>query len=693
MFKEVSRLLWNKSARLSLLGAGMLALVMLVAGPSSASAATGEITTTYWKNGSTQGYSIEATVNVSPGLPLATVTMTGPQISTSVELVVDSTNTTSYSASIPLATSPVVGANYTVTVDYLDNSAPTPTPTEVLTVPITGLVDKFAVPVAPVAMVASSAAPTFTWTAPTTMPANFSVYNLSLTGPDLQWNQEGLTQLTVPYSGTVALAPAIPYQWSIFVVDSQGNRSETRASFVLGVSFTGKVTDINGTGIAGASVNVTDDLGNEKGTVTTQADGSYVYCGLSAGKYKVMFITDNASAYYLHNLGTNALYPPDLLQVTTGVVTTGVNAVLGGWGAITGSVFVTGSALPTTGVQVSLYDANRVLVASVPAVTILTGTSTFERFYLSLIKPGIYYVKYSAPGFPDRWSDAPVTVNTDKTVGVNFTNGIPTITSFSLPVSSASLTVSGISMAARELGSGIAGFMLTESSTPPAASAAGWSALPPTSFTVAGSGVRTLYAWAKGNSTLVSTVTSISTKSVTITVSRTLTVQNTGTGSGSVNSNPSGIACATGSSTNCSASFAGGTVVTLTPTASSSSVFSGWTGACTGTGNCQVSIDANKTVTAGFTIKPATVRIDGIGTAYYNIGGTLDTVITAGKTVRVKSGSFIENVLMTSPVAIALKGGYTDDAFSLRTGPSVTVVDGTLKIRSGRLNVERVVVR
>ncbi|HBG05183.1 MAG: hypothetical protein A2075_02655 [Geobacteraceae bacterium GWC2_58_44] len=173
----------------------------------------------------------------------------------------------------------------------------------------------------------------------------------------------------------------------------------------------------------------------------------------------------------------------------------------------------------------------------------------------------------------------------------------------------------------------------------------------------------------------------------------TLTVQTAGSGSGNVNSVPSGIACVTGSSAGCSAGFSGGSKITLTPAASSGSVFGGWSGACTGAGSCQVTMDAAKSVSASFDIKPASVRIDGSTVPYYSIGGTLDAVSTGGRTVRARAETFVENVIMTSPAAILLKGGFTDALFGARTATSFTVLDGSLKIRQGTLTIERLLLR
>jgi hypothetical protein len=73
-------------------------------------------------------------------------------------------------------------------------------------------------------------------------------------------------------------------------------------------------------------------------------------------------------------------------------------------------------------------------------------------------------------------------------------------------------------------------------------------------------------------------------------------VTKTGTGSGTVTSSPAGVNCGT----TCSANYATGTSVTLTAAAASGSTFGGWSGACTGTGGCVLSMTAARNVTATF---------------------------------------------------------------------------------------------
>jgi hypothetical protein len=83
----------------------------------------------------------------------------------------------------------------------------------------------------------------------------------------------------------------------------------------------------------------------------------------------------------------------------------------------------------------------------------------------------------------------------------------------------------------------------------------------------------------------------------TPTQSLAVTVNDAGTGS-TVTSTPPGIACAP----TCEASYADGTPVTLTPHTAANAIFTGWSGACTGTGTCRVPMTQPQAVTAIFTL-------------------------------------------------------------------------------------------
>jgi hypothetical protein len=118
----------------------------------------------------------------------------------------------------------------------------------------------------------------------------------------------------------------------------------------------------------------------------------------------------------------------------------------------------------------------------------------------------------------------------------------------------------------------------------------------------------------------------------------TLTVSKTGTGSGTVTSSPAGINCGG----DCSETYVYSTIVTLTATPATGSTFTGWSGACTGTGSCQVLMTAARSVTANFTIQTRTLTVSksgsGSGTvtsspAGINCGGDCSQVYNYGTSV------------------------------------------------------------
>ncbi len=85
-----------------------------------------------------------------------------------------------------------------------------------------------------------------------------------------------------------------------------------------------------------------------------------------------------------------------------------------------------------------------------------------------------------------------------------------------------------------------------------------------------------------------------------------LSVSQTGGGNGTVTSVPAGIDCGT----TCAASFTANSIVTLVASPAADSNFTGWSGACTGTSTCAVTMTQAKSVTASFVLKPITLTVN-----------------------------------------------------------------------------------
>lgn len=98
---------------------------------------------------------------------------------------------------------------------------------------------------------------------------------------------------------------------------------------------------------------------------------------------------------------------------------------------------------------------------------------------------------------------------------------------------------------------------------------------------------------------------------------RSLVINKNGAGAGRVTSTPSGVDCGF----DCSEDFTVGTVVTLASSPDSFSDFSGWGGACSGAGDCSVTMNSATSVSASFL--PASLNGSWKGTGKFTVSGVL----------------------------------------------------------------------
>jgi outer membrane protein assembly factor BamB len=150
-----------------------------------------------------------------------------------------------------------------------------------------------------------------------------------------------------------------------------------------------------------------------------------------------------------------------------------------------------------------------------------------------------------------------------------------------------------------------------------------------------------------------------------------LMVSKAGTGTGTVIASPYGINCGGV----CSASYAQGTTVTLTATADSGSDFTGWSGACSGTGTCVVTVNWDTQVTANFIPQVGTPKWS------YTTEGQIYSSPAVGSdgTIYVGSG-WGDNKLHAINSDGTLKWSYTTE-HAVQSSPAVGS-DGTIYVGS-----------
>jgi len=147
-----------------------------------------------------------------------------------------------------------------------------------------------------------------------------------------------------------------------------------------------------------------------------------------------------------------------------------------------------------------------------------------------------------------------------------------------------------------------------------------------------------------------------------------LTITKSGTGSGTVTSSPAGINCGS----TCSYQFIASTIVTLTATPSSSSLFSGWSGDVVDSSpTATIVMDSNKNVTATFSsVYTLTVTKSGTGS------GTVISSpagINCGTTCSYQFASGTSVTLTATPDATSSFGGWSGDVTGTSSTTTVTM--------------------
>jgi len=145
---------------------------------------------------------------------------------------------------------------------------------------------------------------------------------------------------------------------------------------------------------------------------------------------------------------------------------------------------------------------------------------------------------------------------------------------------------------------------------------------------------------------------------------------------------------------NCSQDFTAGTLVTLTAAPALDYSFSGWTGDCTGTGDCQLTMDSAQNVSATFSANASNpVLLESTQGTYLTMQSAYDSIpASQADSIKVKAGEQApENLFFDRDVTISLQGGY-DDSF-VNTTSTMTSFSGSLTISGSPVTVTNLVIK
>jgi hypothetical protein len=164
------------------------------------------------------------------------------------------------------------------------------------------------------------------------------------------------------------------------------------------------------------------------------------------------------------------------------------------------SAFVIPASATSLTVAITTFTATDNVAVTGYMVTETSATPSASATGWSATRPASYAFATAGSHTLYAWTkDAAGNISSPMTAATTITlpdATAPVINGFSVPASATSLTVA-ISVLTATDNMAVTGYMVTETSTIPSASAAGWMATAPTSYTFSSAGSRTLYGWAK----------------------------------------------------------------------------------------------------------------------------------------------------------------------------------------------------
>ena len=290
----------------------------------------------------------------------------------------------------------------------------------------------------------------------------------------------------------------IAYKFAVSAYNTSGTESSFSNIVTIAeqsaptVTITSPADSANVSGVVSLNVSASDNVGVDKvefyvnGVLkATDTSSPYAYSwdtsSLSPGAYTLMSKAYDAAGN-VSQTTKSVTVVNDLIAPTVVLSSPANNAT------VSGIVTISSNASDNVGVTRIEYYSNGVLLyaSNTPTNSFSWNTTGVQNGVYSIVAKAYDNATNSAQS-----SSVTVTVNNpvaDTTA--------PSLGSFTLSATAASLTVPVSGLTASDA-IGVTGYMITESATAPAASASGWSASAPASFTFSAAGSKTAYAWAK----------------------------------------------------------------------------------------------------------------------------------------------------------------------------------------------------
>ncbi|NVN91578.1 MAG: hypothetical protein HXX11_13385 [Desulfuromonadales bacterium] len=210
---------------------------------------------------------------------------------------------------------------------------------------------------------------------------------------------------------------------------------------------------------------------------------------------------------------------------------------------------------------------------------------------------------------------------------------------------------------------------------------------------ISSEGNKTFYAWAMDKAGNVSDLTGASYDTIMVSLPHTLNIDLAGTGGGTVTYGNSVF------DTDHAVTVYSFDQVTLVPNRYPYSLFSGWSGICSGTGTCSYAVPtvisggSTHTATATFTFDwPNAVKVLPNTTFHQKISDAYQAPTTSnGATIRAWATSFDDILFLDKNKLVTLLGG--DNEAHNNNSAGVTSVLGPLTIQSGAVTMDRIMIR